>query len=214
MRVNLQASGLFKTSQRNAWSSAKRKAIRAAVKRALQSGGRGVRDVARQQMRSAFQVKRNSFVASMRSKVLDKKPNRLPALWIGSKIPWLGVHEKGNIISGNLLIPLLSGRIGPKKFRTVIDGLIRSGNAYFIEKNGKVILMAENIRENNAQLSRFKRAERIRSGTKRLQRGQEIPVAVLVKSVKLKRRLNLAGSVQRAMPQLIKTIERELQRAT
>ncbi|OED39021.1 hypothetical protein AB833_17350 [Chromatiales bacterium (ex Bugula neritina AB1)] len=210
MRIHLQTTGLFKPSQFNAWSTAKRKAIHAAVKRGMQSGGRKVRDAARQQMRSAFRVKRRSFVSSLQSKVIDKKPNRLPALKIGSKIPWLGIHEKGGVVSGNLLIPLLPGRIGPKKFRAVVDGLMRSGNAYFIEKNGNVILMAENIRENTAQLSRFKRAERIRSGAKRIQRGQEIPIAVLVKSVKVKRRFNLARSVQSAMPQLMKTIEREL----
>ncbi len=210
MRVNLQASGLFNPSQLNAWSTAKRKAIRDAVKRGMQSGGRDVRDSARSQMRSAFKVHKASFVSSMQSKVIDKKPERLPALKIGSKIPWLGIHEKGGVVSGNLLIPLLPGRIGPKRFRTVVDGLMRSGNAYFIQKNGLVFLMAENIRENSSQLSRFKRAERTRTGAKRLQRGQEIPIAVLVKSVKLKRRLDLAGSVKRAMPQLIKAIEREL----
>lgn len=210
MRVNLQASGLFNPSQLNAWSTAKRKAIRDAVKRGMQSGGRDVRDAARSQMRSAFKVQKASFVSSMQSKVIDKKPERLPALKIGSKIPWLGIHEKGGAVSGNLLIPLLPGRIGPKRFRAVVDGLMRSGNAYFIQKNGQVILMAENIRENSSQLSRFKRAERTRTGAKRLQRGQEIPIAVLVKSVKLKRRLDLAGSVKRAMPQLIKAIEREL----
>ncbi|MFN3293861.1 MAG: DUF6441 family protein [Gemmobacter sp.] len=44
----------------------------------------------------------------------------------------------------------------------MIDGLMRSGNAFFVEKDGRVLLMAENIRENAAQLNRFKRAERER----------------------------------------------------
>src|SRR5574340_44381 len=47
----------------------------------------------------------------MQAKVLDKKTDRLPALLVGSKIPWLGLHEKGGTVSGNLLIPLLPGRI-------------------------------------------------------------------------------------------------------
>ena len=46
--------------------------------------------------------------------------------------------------------------------------------------------MAENISENARSLARFRRAERERSGTKRLRRGQEIPVAVLVQRVNLK----------------------------
>lgn len=210
MKIDLTASGLFDARQFNAWSTERRDAIRAALKRGMQSGGREVRDAARTQMRGAFKVKRNSFVSSMQAKVLDKKTDRLPALLVGSKIPWLGLHEKGGTVSGNLLIPLLPGRIGPKRFKAVVDGLLRSGNAFFVEKNGKVILMAENIRENASQLTRFKRAERARTGAKQIKRGQEVPIAVLVKSVSLKRRLDLTGSVQRSLPRLAGAIQKEL----
>jgi hypothetical protein len=210
VKIDLTASGLFDARQFNAWSTERRDAIRAALKRGMQSGGREVRDAARTQMRGAFNVKRNSFVSSMQAKVLDKKTDRLPALLIGSKIPWLGLHEKGGTVSGNLLIPLPPGRIGPKRFKAVIDGLLRSGNAFFVEKNGKVILMAENIRENASQLNRFKRAERGRTGAKQIKRGQEIPIAVLVKSVSLKRRLDLTGAVQRSLPRLASAIQKEL----
>ena len=160
MKINLTTAGLFEPRQFSAWSTARRQAIHQAVARGMQSGGREVRDAARAQMRSVFTVKRNSFVSSMHTKVLDKKPDRLPALWVGSKIPWLGLHEHGGTVAGNLLIPLLPGRIGPKRFKAVIDGLMRSGNAFFVKKDGKVLLMAENIRENASQLTRFKRAER------------------------------------------------------
>lgn len=210
MKIDLTASGLFDARQFNAWSTERRDAIRAALKRGMQSGGREVRDAARTQMRGAFNVKRNSFVSSMQAKVLDKKTDRLPALLVGSKIPWLGLHEKGGTVSGNLLIPLLPGRIGPKRFKAVVDGLLRSGNAFFVEKNGKVILMAENIRENASQLTRFKRAERARTGAKQIKRGQEVPIAVLVKSVSLKRRLDLTGAVQRSLPRLASAIQKEL----
>ena len=210
MKIDLTASGLFDARQFNAWSTERRDAIRAALKRGMQSGGREVRDAARTQMRGAFNVKRNSFVSSMQAKVLDKKTDRLPALLVGSKIPWLGLHEKGGTVSGNLLIPLLPGRIGPKRFKAVVDGLLRSGNAFFVEKNGKVILMAENIRENASQLTRFKRAERARTGAKQVKRGQEVPIAVLVKSVSLKRRLDLTGAVQRSLPRLAGAIQKEL----
>jgi hypothetical protein len=210
VKIDLTASGLFDARQFNAWSTERRDAIRAALKRGMQSGGREVRDAARTQMRGAFNVKRSSFVSSMQAKVLDKKTDRLPALLVGSKIPWLGLHEKGGTVSGNLLIPLLPGRIGPKRFKAVVDGLLRSGNAFFVEKNGKVILMAENIRENASQLTRFKRAERARTGAKQIKRGQEIPIAVLVKSVSLKRRLDLTGAVQRSLPRLAGAIQKEL----
>ena len=212
MRLTLTTTGLLDPRQLSAWSAERRRAIHAAVAKGMQSGGREVRDAARAEMRSAFTVKRNSFVSSMGVKVFNKKPEQLPALRVGSKIPWLGLHEKGGSVSGNLLIPLLPGRIGPKRFRQIVDSLMRSGNAYFIKKNGRVLLMAENIKENGSQLTRFKRAERGRTGAKQIKRGQEIPIAVLVKRVDLKRRLNLVGGVQRALPALAQAIQKELEK--
>ncbi len=210
MRLSLSTSGLLDPGQLSAWSAERRRAVRAAVATGMRVGGREVRDAARTQMRSAFEIKRGSFVTSMTAKVLDKKPERLPALWVGSKIPWLGIHQSGGTVSGNLLIPLLPGRIGPKRFRQVITALIRSGNAWFIEKNGRVLLMAENIRDNASHLARFRRAERARTGTRQIKRGQEIPIAVLVRRVDLKRRLDLAGSVRGSLPRLAQAIQHEL----
>lgn len=212
MRLTLTTTGLLDPRQLSAWSAERRRAIHAAVAKGMQTGGREVRDAARAEMRSAFTVKRNSFASSMGVNVFDKKPEQLPALRVGSKIPWLGLHEKGGSVSGNLLIPLLPGRIGPKRFRQIVDSLMRSGNAYFIKKNGRVLLMAENIKENGSQLTRFKRAERGRTGAKQIKRGQEIPIAVLVKRVDLKRRLNLVGGVQRALPALAQAIQKELEK--
>ena len=97
-----------------------------------------------------------------------------------------------------------------KAFRRVIDGLMRSGNAFFIKKNGSVILMAENIKENATELRRFKRAERNRTGAKSIKRGQEIPIAVLVSSVKVKARLDLPGLVRGQLPRLAFAIEHQL----
>lgn len=99
---------------------------------------------------------------------------------------------------------------GRKRFKAIIDGLPRSGNAFFVQKGSRAILMAENLRENQRELTRFKRAERGRTGVKRLQRGQEIPIAVLVKSVSLRKRLDLEGTVRRHLPRIAEAIRREL----
>lgn len=210
MKLTLTTEGLLDPRKLSAWSAERRRAIHAAVAKGMAAGGREVREAARAQMRSAFQVRRANFVASLQAKVFNRKPDRLPALWVGSRIPWLGIHERGGTVAGRMLIPLLPTRIGPKRFKAVIDSLMRSGNAFFVEKNGCVLLMAENIRENANVLGRFKRAERERSGVKRLQRGQEIPIAVLVRRVDLKRRFDLAAGVQGALPKLAAAIGREL----
>lgn len=212
MRLSLTTTGLLDPRQLSAWTQHQRQAVRTAVAKGMQSGGREVREAARAEMHRAFNVRRKGFVTSMTVKVWDKKPDRLPVLQVGSKIPWLGLHQYGGSVTGNLLIPLLPGRMSPRRFKAVVEGLLRSGNAYFMQKNGKVLLMAENLQENAALLGRFKRAERLRTGNTSIRRGQEIPIAVLVKRVDLKRRFNLAGGVQRALPALARAIQQELDR--
>ena len=212
MKLSLTTAGLFDPREFRAWTAERQRDIHAAVARGFRESGREVVTQARAQMQSALQIKRPSFVKSLRATVWDQRPDRLPALRIGSRVPWLGIHERGGVIPGPLLIPLLPEhqRIGRKRFRAIIDGLMRSGNAFFIQKGGQAILMAENIQENDRELARFKRAERGRTGVKRLQRGQEIPVAVLVQRVSLKKRLDLEGTVRRNLPRIAEAIRREI----
>lgn len=212
MKISLVTEGLLDPRQLTAWTRARQDRIRKAVAAGMGSGGREVAEQARAQLRAALNVRRQSFVKSLRAKVLSGRHEQLPALLIGSRVPWLGIHERGGSIGRNMLIPLLPGRVSRKRFKAIVDALMRSGNAFFIKKGGKAILMAENLRENAAELSRFKRAERGRSGDKRLKPGREIPIAVLVKSVSLKKRLDLAGTVHTHLPVIARAIERELNR--
>ena len=212
LKLSLTASGLLDKSKLDAWSKQKQAAIHKAVASGMQTGGKVVADTVRSRMNADFTVRKPAFVRSLRAKVYDRNPDKLPALLIGSRIPWLGIHVRGGTVSGRMLIPLLPEhqRMGRKAFRRVIDGLMRSGNAFFIEKNGKVILMAEAIKENASELRRFKRAERSRTGAKSIKRGTEIPIAVLVPNVTLKRRFDLEGVVRGQLPVLARAIEKQL----
>lgn len=212
LKLSLTASGLLDKSRFDAWSRQKQAAIHKAVAAGMRDGGKVVADGVRRKMKTDFTVKKAAFVNSLRAKVYDRNPDKLPALLIGSKIPWLGIHMRGGTISGRMLIPLTEEgrRIGRRAFKRVIDTLIRSGNAYFIRKNGQAILMAENIKENASVLTRFKRAERSRTGAKSIKRGTEIPIAVLVPAVSMKRRFDLEGTVRGQMPVLARAIEKQL----
>lgn len=212
LKLSLTASGLLDKSRFDAWSRQKQTAIHKAVAAGMRDGGKVVVDGVRRKMKTDFTVKKAAFVNSLRAKVYDRNPDKLPAVLIGSKIPWLGIHMRGGTISGRMLIPLTEEgrRIGRRAFKRVIDTLIRSGNAYFIRKNGQAILMAENIKENASVLTRFKRAERSRTGAKSIKRGTEIPIAVLVPAVSMKRRFDLEGTVRGQMPVLARAIEKQL----
>lgn len=212
LKLSLTATGLLDKSKLDAWTKQKRAAIHKAVAAGMQSGGKPMADAVRSRMNADFTVRKAAFVRSLRAKVYDRNPDKLPALLVGSRIPWLGIHVRGGTLSGRMLIPLLPEhqRIGRQAFRRVIDGLLRTGNAYFIQKSGKVILMAEVIKENQSELRRFKRAERSRTGAKSIKRGTEIPIAVLVPSVTLKRRFDLEGAVRSQLSVLARAIEKQL----
>jgi hypothetical protein len=154
-------------------------------------------------------VVKKSFLGGFSTRVLDQDPNRLPGMVIRSRIPWSGTHEYGATMNGKMLIPL-NGRVGRKRFKAYVDELMRSGNAYFIKKNGKVILMAENIKENDKPLAGFKRRYRKAEGITRLKRGADIPIAVLVPKVTLQKRLDVFGVVRGRLPSIVASIEREI----
>ena len=212
MKISLTTSGLLDPKRLDSWIPEKRRAIRKAVEAGMKFAGKEIAQTVQARMQSAFKVRKAGFVRSMRHKVYAGSPEKFPALLIGSKIPWLGAHVRGGTIGGKMLIPLLPEhqRLGRKAFRRVIDGLMRTGNAFFIQKSGRVILMAEAIRENATELRRFKRAERGRTGAKSIKRGQEIPIAVLVPAVTLRGRLDLPGIVKAELPRLAQAIERQL----
>ena len=212
MKLSLITSGLLDPKRLDSWVPEKRRAIRKAVEAGMKTAGKEIAQSAQSRMQSVFKVRKAGFVKSMRHKLYAGSPEKFPALLVGSRIPWLGIHVRGGTIGGRMLIPLLPEhqRIGRKAFRRVVDGLMRAGNAFFIEKNGKVILMAEAIQDNAAELRRFKRAERERTGAKSIKRGQEIPIAVLVSSVTLRGRLDLPGLVRSQLPKLTASIVQQL----
>jgi hypothetical protein len=216
MKLSLTTSGLLDPRQLDSWIPEKRRAIRKAVEAGMKTTGKEIAQTVQARMQAAFKVRKVGFVRSMRHKLYAGSPEKFPALLIGSRIPWLGIHTRGGTVGGNaggkMLIPLLPEhqRLGRKAFRRVIDGLMRTGNAFFIQKNGKVILMAEVIKENTAELRRFKRAERGRTGAKSIKRGQEIPIAVLVPTVSLRGRLDLPGIVRSQLPKLTTSILQQL----
>lgn len=214
LKISLTTSGLLDKGELAAWTRSRREAIHKAVAQGMRDSSRSLTDALRTRMQSDLAIRKPAFLRSMRAKVLDRNTSRLPALLVGSRVSWLGVHVRGATLTGKMLIPLTESgrRMGRKAFARVIDTLMRSGNAWFIRKDGKVILMAENIKENASALTRFKRAERQRTGAKSIKRGQEIPIAVLVPRVTLKRRFDFDGTVRRAMPQLAQSINRYLNR--
>ncbi|AXW64782.1 hypothetical protein CJO94_19085 (plasmid) [Ralstonia solanacearum] len=100
-----------------------------------------------------------------------------------------------------------------KRFKAQIAELMRGGNAYFVKNDrGNVVLMAENIGEHDRPRAGFKRRYRKAEGVKRIKRGADIPIAVLVPRVVLRKRLDIDQLVARRIPRLAAAVQMELGR--
>jgi len=210
MRISIRIDSAAGNAQLRRWGGEFRTKVQKAVERAIRAEATEIKDDVRGHVAGQMAVVRKSFLKGFTAKVLAKDPNRLPALYVGSRIPWSGIHETGGQIGGRMLIPL-HGRVGRKRFKAQVAELMRGGNAYFIKNaKGNIVLMAENIKEHDRPLSGFKRRYRKAEGVKRLKRGADIPIAVLVPKVVLKKRLNVERLVAGRIPRLSAAVEREI----
>jgi len=210
MRISIRIDSAAGNAQLRRWGGEFRTKVQKAVERAMRTEAAEIKDDVRAHVAGQMSVVRKSFLKGFTAKVLAKDPNRLPALYVGSRIPWSGMHESGGQISGRMLIPL-HGRVGRKRFKAQVAELMRGGNAYFIKNaKGNIVLMAENIKEHDRPLSGFKRRYRKAEGIKRLKRGADIPIAVLVPKVVLKKRIDVERLVAGRIPRLAAAVEKQI----
>lgn len=210
MKISVRIDSAAAQAQLRRWGGEYRAKVRTAVQRAMTTEAVEIREEVRRHVAGRMVVVRKSFLKSFSARLLAKDTNRLPALHVGSRVPWSGIHESGGTIAGRMLIPL-HGRVGRKRFKAQIDELMGGGNAYFVRNaKGHVVLMAENIREHDRPLAGFKRRYRKVEGIQRLERGTDIPIAVLVSKVVLKKRLDVARLVAARVPRLAMQIEHRI----
>ena len=210
MKISIRIDSAAAQAQLRRWGGEFRDKVKKAVAKAMAKEATLIKTDVRAQVASQLTVVKKNFLKGFSAYVIDKDKSRLPALYVGSRIPWVGMHEKGGVISAKMLIPL-HGRVGRKRFKAQVAELMRGGNAYFIKNaKGNVVLRAENIKEHDRPLAGFKRRYRKAEGIKRLKRGADIPIAVLVPRVMLKKRLDIERLVVRRIPRLAASIEQQI----
>ena len=210
MRISVRINSAAAQAQLRRWGGEFRAKVQKAVERAIASEASEIKQDVRSHVAGQMAVVKKSFLKGFTARVLAKDPKRIPALYVGSRIPWSGMHEKGGTIAGRMLIPL-HRRVGRKRFKAQVAELMRGGNAYFIKNaKGHIVLMAENLKEHDRPLAGFKRRYRKAEGVKRLKRGADIPIAVLVPKVVLKKRLDVERLVAGRIPRLSAAIEKQI----
>lgn len=207
MKISVRIDSAAAKAQLRRWGGEFREKAHKAVVRAIANEAVEIKQEVRAQVSGKMAVVKKSFLKGFTAKVLSKDTKRLAALYVGSRIPWSGIHESGGQIGGRMLIPL-HGRVGRKRFKAQVAELMRGGNAYFVKNaKGNIVLMAENIREHDRPLAGFKRRYRKAEGVKRIKRGADVPIAVLVPRVVLKKRLDIRRLVASRVPHLAAAIE-------
>mgnify|MGYP000727015996 CR=1 FL=1 len=109
--TDTELTGLLK----NVYSQFREK-VQKVVARGIASEAAELKQDVRSHVAGQMAVVKKSFIKGFTAKVLDRDPNRYPALYVGSRIPWSRIHETGGVIAGRLLIPL-HGRVGRKRFK-------------------------------------------------------------------------------------------------
>lgn len=156
-------------------------------------------------------LKGNKAAKSIRAKVYAAKPDRFPALQIGSKIPWLAVHEHGRRITGRMLIQIGRGKGRRGAFRKLVTNLMAQGLTFWKKSSDGDLLLWAKPPKGTRGLSGAKRAERERrragGGSGRIGRDEAYPIAMLVRSVTVRKRLRAEATLQRNIPVLIRAME-------
>src|SRR5262245_53123667 len=106
MKVRVGIDTAAARAQLRQWGGEIRPKVRQRVARAMDGEARDLTATARDHVAAKLHVHRKSFLASFRSRVVDRDPAKLPALFLGSAVPWVGIHDRGGRIGGPLLIPL------------------------------------------------------------------------------------------------------------
>lgn len=212
MKISLTIDSAAAKAQLRQWGGAFREKVKVATAKAITAQAVEIKTEVRSHVMAHMSVVKKSFLRAFTARMINKDPTRLPALYVGAKMDWAGMHEYGGQIGAKMLIPL-HGRVGRKRFKAQIAQLMRGGNAYFIKNaKGNIVLMAENLKEHAQPLAGFKRRYRKAEGIKRLKRGADIPIAVLVPRMVIKKRLDVERLVQARMPQLAIAIENQISR--
>jgi hypothetical protein len=212
MKFSIATEGLINPSQFQAWRSKEFERIHRASALGLQDGASLVVPKIRADAARGLNLKRKSVATSFGARVHAKKKDVLPVVDFFSRIPWMGGHETGLEIRGKILIPMNVGRIGRKAFRALVQRLMASGNAFFKKVGNNVLLFAEYISENRRDLGRWRRAWQKKLGGGRIRRGDEIPIAILVSRVDLKKRIRHTAIVKENLPVLANAIVARLAR--
>ena len=177
-----------------------KKKVPAAVAVAMKQGLPDGKAAMKAELQRGLNISKSKFQNVMTGRVQDADKSRMPQAVFYSRAGWLDAHVKGATIRGRagkgVLIPINTKdgkRIGYKAWKQRIQILASQGNLEFRKVKGKVLVYAENLKKQDANLTnRALRGHNRKVGADKWgrKRSREIPIAIFMKSVKLRKRLD------------------------
>lgn len=191
------------------------------IKRGFENAKPSVKSALEAEMKSTFKVKRSGFAKSWRVSTSGKIGNGAPVMRIFNIIRWVREHIRGGSIaprSGTaLLIPITAenSRVTTKKFYQLVDKLIQ--NKQTVIRNG-VLYMKPTLNSSGrggvaagTRISKEFRAMMPKGFVLGMNQDKLIPIALIRKTVTMRRRFNLSGlASSKIRPLVIDAVKKEL----
>lgn len=162
----------------------------------------------RSQVSQSFNVRKSSFPRAFKGWVSYSDRERMPVAVFKFVVPWAGAHAGNTVIESRgrgLLIPLArrgGRRFTQKRWRALLAQLTSQGNLYFRKINGHVLAFAETLRESD--LSSFGFNVTYANAYGKRKRHAEIPIGILVPSVRMKQRIDPVKLGQMAAEEVVR----------
>jgi hypothetical protein len=174
-----------------------------------------IKTLVRSNAERAFKVKRKSFLNIFTTKIWDKDKLRLPdfQVYASKRVPWIGIHETGGTVTGNMIIPLLPDkRISRKRFGAFLSELRAKGLLFFRKEGDRTLVFAESPdrKDSVRGLASFKKAQRAKTGAKTVKRGADVLIGIIVKRVQIPAKLHFKATARKAGPILATAIKAQL----
>lgn len=220
--LSVKIEGLDKI-ERNMRDLAQKK-LPAAVAKGMRQALPAGKSAMREELKRGLHVTKSQFPNVMQAQVQDRDKSRMPQAVFYSKAGWLDAHVKGATIKGRVgkgvLIPINTKdgkRIGYRAWKQRIQLLASQGNLEFRQVKGKVLVYAENLKgKDAATTNRALRGHNRKIGADKYgrKRSVEIPIAIFVRRVKLRKRLDFQAVAARLIaPDISRRVQASINQA-
>lgn len=210
-------SGLFTKEGRDTWNKYIKKEFRDAAKNALEESFKEIKGGLETHLKQQLQIKSKAFARSFGKNIYDKDQDKLPGMvvYASRKVRYImDTLENGATISvkksNYLVVPMAKPRMKPKQFKDLISNLVRQNCLWIHIAGNKKFLMAHVTKENTISLNKFKKMKKTYTNKKKVKVGEEVLIATLVKTVRIRKKINFVNTVKKYEPQITQKLRDSL----